>query len=185
MRLIRGGTRAMTEATPPGHSQIPRSTRATEGLRRGTISSGRRVTWRGFPKRAWFKRETYTYRDPNTGERVQSLPAKWHAGVDIIQTRTPHHTGEDTYDRVEMHVRAMCGYVYTFEFFLAATKYGRAQYRDSIKGDGLRCKKCDAELAKEPEKRLMNDWPVPATRPSDDIAHPNEELWWPPQTASE
>ena len=139
------------------------------------LSSTERVTWRGLPKRAWFKRESYIFK---------GRPVKvelWHAGVDIIQIRTPHPAAEEGYfyDRVDMHVRAMCGYTYSFEFYLAATQYGRAQYRDSIKGDNLRCKRCDEELAKAPEDRLMNSWAVPPTRAGDDTLQPNGELWWP------
>ena len=144
------------------------------------LSSIERVTWRGLPKRAWFKRDTYTYRSKLNNELTQSLPAKWHAGVDIIQTRTPHPGYPDNpmLDRVEMHVRAACGYVYTFDFILAATRYGRATYRDAIKNDAIRCKKCDAELAKAPEKRSQNNWAVPPTSFKTE-ATGEEELWWP------
>lgn len=145
------------------------------------LSKPEQVTWRGPVKRAWFRRDRYTYRDPATGEQTQSLPAKWHAGVDIIQTRAPHPGYPDNplLDRVEMHVRALCGYVYTFEFFLAATHYGRATYRDSIKTNV--CSKCLAELEKPREKRSANNWKVPPTQFHEDYNPLTEggEPWWP------
>lgn len=140
------------------------------------------VTWRGGPKRRWFKRETYTYRAAD-GSQVQSLPAKWHAGVDIIQTKVPHPGYPDNpmFDKVQMHVRALCGYVYSFDFYLAASHYGRAMYKDEIKSDALRCKKCDTELAKPREERLANKWAVPPTQ-FHEMYNPlteGGEPWWP------
>lgn len=140
------------------------------------------ITWRGRVKRAWFRRDGYTYRDPRTLEQTQSPPAKWHAGVDIIQTKTPHpgYPDNPTFDKVQMHVRALCGYVYTFDFILAATHYGRATYRDEVKSDHLRCLKCDQELAKDEKNRRVNTWKVPATKFDEKLdVSGEEEIWWP------
>lgn len=128
-------------------------------------SATEEVTWRGLPKRAWFRRDTYTYRDPITKEPKKSEPAKWHAGVDIIQTRTPSKERPDDprLDKVLMHVRAFCGYEYKFEAWTAATHYGAASYRDEIKTEAIRCKNCARELEKAPQDRLVNTWPIPAT----------------------
>jgi hypothetical protein len=140
------------------------------------LSKPELVTWRGALKRPWFKREKYRRRVqlPGGMKTVEFAPKYWHAGVDIIQTRTPYPNNPHL-DKVEMHVRALCGYVYTFDFILASNQYGRAMYRDSIKSN--RCGKCEAELAKAPEDRSMNEWLVRPT--SFETETKGEELWWP------
>ncbi|MEG2887292.1 MAG: hypothetical protein RR853_09225 [Aurantimicrobium sp.] len=135
------------------------------------------VAWRGMPKRAWFKREKYTYRAPG-GTSVTTSPKYWHAGVDIIQVRSPNPNPLLAgIDKVTLLVRAFCGYEYTFDWYLAANQYGRAMYRDSIKTNV--CPKCTAQLALPPQDRAVNTWATPAT--TSDMLSANQEdgPWYP------
>ncbi|WNO27767.1 hypothetical protein SEA_HUWBERT_14 [Microbacterium phage Huwbert] len=139
------------------------------------------VAWRGLPKRAWFKREKYTARITGwEGTRtVETSPKFWHAGVDIIQVRTPNPDPSRNLEHVKMHVRALCGYEYIFDWWTAANQYGKAIYKDEIKTIALRCPRCMAELEKAPQDRRVNGWATPATT-SDMLSADQEHGPWYP-----
>lgn len=131
------------------------------------------VTWRGLPKRAWFKREKYFYRE--NGALIEYSPKFWHAGVDIIQTRT----GNPPLEKIQLHVRAFCGYEYKFDWWSAINQYGRAMYRPEVKTEALRCKKCEAQLALPPQDREVNSWAIPATTTPMLSQNHEEGPWYP------
>lgn len=131
------------------------------------------VAWRGLPKRAWFKREKYTYR--MGGKVYENTPKLWHAGVDIIQTVDPNVETHSP-KRVQYRLRAMCGYVYVFDYWLAANQYGRALYKDDIKTGTLKCPKCCVEMSKPVEDRDYQKWEIPATVPHEGSM---DEPWYP------
>lgn len=111
-----------------------------------------RVEWirTAEPKRRWFRPPTYTLKKSHKPHLAadREVVHKWHAAkARVAQMIREEGDSLTIILGGKWGVMAECGYIYSFDPWMASTSHGTAEYRDQIKTDKLRCKKCDKAIA--------------------------------------
>lgn len=97
------------------------------------------------PKRRWFRPPSYTLKGRGVDHKVV---LQWHAATRKVYLVEVDEDGSVSRPSGwPCAVVAECGYMYKFDLITHSNTDGNAEYRDQIKTDKLRCKKCDKVLA--------------------------------------